>query len=275
MRKNFLTYDEHSAFNEIVFENRNKEYGAYVLRAEANATLQKAFLVGMAFFAVLAVTPLVLAKLSPKPDVISTSGPYVIEEVDEPIDTPIKKETIVVPPKQEPVKTQNLTVPEPKKDNLVTKEEIINPKENDAVVSTETRPGQSVENPNAHVDNTPKTDGGKVDSTPKIDANAIPARVDIEADFSGGINAFRNKVTENFDTSVVESESGEVIKGTITFVVETDGTISNVKVNGANTDFNKEAEKTIKKIKGKWNPAKLQGEKVRSYFRLPISMQFE
>ena len=89
----------------------------------------------------------------------------------------------------------------------------------------------------------------------------------MEADFLGGINAFRNKVNENFDTSSVESESGEVIKGTITFVVETDGTISNVKVNGANADFNKEAEKTIKKIKGKWNPAKLQGEKVRSYFR--------
>lgn len=275
MRKNFLTYDEHSAFNEIVFENRNKEYGAYALRAEANATLQKAFLVGMAFFAVLAATPLVLAKLSPKPDVITTSGPHVIENVDEPEDTPIKKDPIVVPPKQEPEKTQNLTVPEPKKDNLVTKEEIIDPKVNDAVISTTTSPGKSVDNPNAHVDNTSKTDGGKIDTTPKIDANAIPAKVDVEADFLGGINAFRNKVNENFDTSSVESESGEVIKGIITFVVETDGTISNVKVNGANADFNKEAEKTIKKIKGKWNPAKLQGEKVRSYFRLPISMQFE
>jgi hypothetical protein len=40
-------------------------------------------------------------------------------------------------------------------------------------------------------------------------------------------------------------------------------------------DFNKEAEKTIKGIKGKWNPAKFQGENVRSYFRFPISMQFE
>ena len=39
--------------------------------------------------------------------------------------------------------------------------------------------------------------------------------------------------------------------------------------------FNKEAEKTIKGIKGKWNPAKFQGENVRSYFRFPISMQFE
>ena len=44
----------------------------------------------------------------------------------------------------------------------------------------------------------------------------------------------------------------------VTFVVERDGTISNIKVSGANTDFNKEAEKNNKRIKGKWNPAKFQ-----------------
>ena len=79
----------------------------------------------------------------------------------------------------------------------------------------------------------------------------------------------------NFDTSVVGSESGEVIKAVVTFVVERDGTISNIKAAGANADFNKEAEKVIKSIKGKWNPAKLGGQNVRSYFRFPISMQFE
>ena len=151
MRKNFLTYDEHSAFNEIVFENRNKEYGAYALRAEANATLQKAFLVGMAFFAVLAATPLLLAKLNKVPINNDKHGYREVTYIDE---TEKEKEVekikpIVVPPKQEPVKTQNLTVPEPKKDNLVTKEEIINPKVDDAVISTTTSPGKSVDNPNA------------------------------------------------------------------------------------------------------------------------------
>ena len=61
----------------------------------------------------------------------------------------------------------------------------------------------------------------------------------------------------------------------MTFVVERDGTISNVKAVGANADFNRESEKVIKSIKGKWNPAKLGGQNVRSYFRFPISMQFE
>ena len=274
MSKNFLTYDEHKALNEIVFENRNKQYGAYVLRAEANQTLQKAFFVSMTFFAVLAATPLLIAKLSKTPESKTGEITHIITVIpDEPEVPHVQKVTPTVV-KPETVKTQNLTVPEPKKDNLVTKEEIINPKVTDAVISTTTSPGKSVDNPNAYIDTTPKTDT-HVDTTPKVDPNAILPVVDVEADFSGGINAFRNKVSENFDVSAVNSDSGEIIKGTVTFIVEKDGTISNIKVNGANADFNKEAEKTIKKIKGQWNPAKFQGQKVRSYFRLPISMQFE
>jgi protein TonB len=97
----------------------------------------------------------------------------------------------------------------------------------------------------------------------------------VEANFNGGIEGFRNKVLNNFDTTVVTSESGEIVKAVVTFVVERDGSISNIKASGVNADFNKEAEKVIKNIKGKWNPAKLGGQNVRSYFKFPISMQFE
>ena len=69
--------------------------------------------------------------------------------------------------------------------------------------------------------------------------------------------------------------TGEVAKTTIIFIVEKDGTISEVKATGPNADFNREAIKTIKSVKGKWVPAKLNGENVRSYFKFPISMQFE
>lgn len=273
MSKNFFIYDQHQALNEIVFEKRNKQYGAYVLRSEANKTMQKAFFVGITFFAVLAAAPLMIAKLTKVPVKKNTENAHIITIIpDDRVMPHIQKMT--PPVVKEIVKTQNLTVPEPKKDNLVTKEEIINPIVKDAVISTETKDGKSVENQNPTVDSTPKTDAPK-ETTPKVDPNAISLSVDVEADFSGGINAFRNKVSENFDTSAVNSESGEIIKGVVTFIVEKDGTISNIKVNGVNADFNKEAEKTIKKIRGQWNPAKLQGQKVRSYFRMPISMQFE
>lgn len=275
MSKNFFTYDPHQALNEVVFEKRNKEYGAYALRNEANVVLKKALFIGVGLFGLLAMTPLLINTLKPKAAETPVFVPINLKNVDRPDDRIEKPEPRVIPPKAPvQVKTQSLTPPTPTRDAV--KEETINQKVDDAVISTTTTPGVAVTNPNQHV--TAGTENGKeiVKETPaKPNPNDIIRDVDVEADFIGGVNAFRTKVLQNFDSSVVENETGEVVKAVVTFVVERDGTISNIKVSGANTDFNKEAEKTIKGIKGKWNPAKFQGENVRSYFRFPISMQFE
>ena len=275
MSKNFFTYDPHQALNEVVFEKRNKEYGAYALRNEANVFLKKALFIGVGLFGLLAMTPLLINTLKPKAEKTTIYVPINLKNVDRPDDRIEKPEPRVIPPKAPvQVKTQSLTPPTPTRDAV--KEETINQKVDDAVISTTTTPGVAVTNPNQHV--TAGTENGKeiVKETPaKPNPNDIIRDVDVEADFIGGVNAFRTKVLQNFDSSVIENETGEVVKAVVTFVVERDGTISNIKVSGTNTDFNKEAEKTIKGIKGKWNPAKCQGENVRSYFRFPISMQFE
>ena len=275
MSKNFFTYDPHQALNEVVFEKRNKEYGAYALRNEANVVLKKALFIGVGLFGLLAMTPLLINTLKPKAAKTNIYVPINLKNVDRPDDRIEKPEPRVIPPKAPvQVKTQSLTPPTPTRDAV--KEETINQKVDDAVISTTTTPGVAVNNPNQHV--TAGTENGKeiVKEPPaKPNPNDIIRDVDVEADFIGGVNAFRTKVLQNFDSSVIENETGEVVKAVVTFVVERDGTISNIKVSGANTDFNKEAEKTIKGIKGKWNPAKFQGENVRSYFRFPISMQFE
>lgn len=275
MSKNFFTYDPHQALNEVVFEKRNKEYGAYALRNEANVFLKKALFIGVGLFGLLAMTPLLINTLKPKAEKTTFYVPINLKNVDRPDDRIEKPEPRVIPPKAPvQVKTQSLTPPTPTRDAV--KEETINQKVDDAVISTTTTPGVAVTNPNQHV--TAGTENGKeiVKETPaKPNPNDIIRDVDVEADFIGGVNAFRTQVLQNFDSSVIENETGEVVKAVVTFVVERDGTISNIKVSGTNTDFNKEAEKTIKGIKGKWNPAKFQGENVRSYFRFPISMQFE
>ena len=275
MSKNFFTYDPHQALNEVVFEKRNKEYGAYALRNEANVFLKKALYIGVGLFGLLAMTPLVIANLKPKAIENPVFVDINIKDLNLPEDVVERPIPRVIPPKAPvQVKTQSLTPPTPTRDAV--KEETINQKVDDAVISTTTTPGVAVTNPNQHV--TAGTENGKeiVKETPaKPNPNEIVKNVDVEADFIGGVNAFRTKVLQNFDSSVIENETGEVVKAVVTFVVERDGTISNIKVSGTNTDFNKEAEKTIKGIKGKWNPAKFQGENVRSYFRFPISMQFE
>ena len=98
--------------------------------------------------------------------------------------------------------------------------------------------------------------------------------VDQEAEFPGSLNSFRNKIAENFDNSAMEGGEG-TLKTTVTFIVERDGSISDVKASGSNSDFNSEAVRTVKSIRTKWVPAKINGQPVRQRFRLPLTMNFE
>lgn len=104
-----------------------------------------------------------------------------------------------------------------------------------------------------------------------VDPNKIYTEADQSAEFPGGINSFRNKISKSFDTSVMKGGEG-VITTTISFVVERDGSFSDVKAEGLNTDFNAEAIRAIKSIKNKWIPAKIGGENVRFLYKFPITM---
>ena len=58
------------------------------------------------------------------------------------------------------------------------------------------------------------------------------------------------------------------------FIIDRDGSITNVTANGTNESFNKEAIRAITKIKTKWIPAKINGELVRYRFRIPLNLDF-
>jgi len=94
--------------------------------------------------------------------------------------------------------------------------------------------------------------------------------VDQQAEFAGGMEKFRSMFNGSFDNSSVKNEG--IYKTTITFIVERDGSISDVKASGPDYDFNRESERTIKSIKGKWNPAKINGYPVRSRLRFPVTI---
>ena len=128
-------------------------------------------------------------------------------------------------------------------------------------------------------ENTPQYDdtfanieGAKIVDKP-LDTEEIHTSVDVEADYGdGGLNGFRTKVMENFDSEAVQGEG--VLTTTVTFVVKSNGTVSQVKATGSNADFNREAERVVRSIKG-WKPAKKGGFNVRSYYSLPLKMKFE
>lgn len=270
--KNFLTSDQDFRFNEILFENRNKNYGAYVLRNQEGLILQKSLLIGVAFFAAMAITPLLINSFSTK-EAIPTEAPtgHVLKRVDQAPEKTPEVVKPIVPPK---VNTYDSRLAIPTK-NAVEVKPLTKAEKADAApgISTDlgNPPATVISPPNVDV---PTVKAPDVAAVPKTVDNSPAIIVDVEASFNGGINSFRNKVVNNFNTGDFEG-SGEIMRTTVSFIVEKDGTISNIKASGSNSQFNFEAEKTIRNIKGKWIPAKLNGENVRSYFKFPISMQFE
>ena len=113
-----------------------------------------------------------------------------------------------------------------------------------------------------------------VEVKPQVSETQVYTEVEQQAEYPGGLNAFRSKVGSEFDQGVMDGDEGTV-KTEVSFVVERDGSITDVKANGPNSTFNAEAIRTVKSIRTKWTPAKINGKAVRYRYRLPITMNFE
>lgn len=264
-------------FNEVLFEHRNKQYGAYVLRNESDRILTKALFIGVSILAAVSLTPLIANAFKSEPIALPNGVEINLKD-------PVIPDDVIIPPKPQPV--PQTTQPEVKTFDSSVK----TPSRNAPDTNTEKIPDDAVAGltnnfkadpaPPHYVPTAPTINTGPV-SVPApqrsevkpVDGNAISVVVDVEANFVGGLDSFRNKVMNNFDGSGFDS--GEVMKTMVTFIVEKDGTISGIKADGKDVDFNSEAMRTIKSIKGKWVPAKVNGQPVRSYFKFPISMKFD
>lgn len=272
-------YDNIS-LDEIVFENRNKEYGAYDLRTTYPKLLTKAFIIGTILFLIMALSPLIYSTIKrlTAPDAVEVKADLVnILDEDPIVELPKEEEPPPPPPPKEEPPVQEViqnVVPEPVK---APKVETPPPP---ITKQLETTTGlNNVEGVKTPVYTPPPPPPGPSKSTtvevkPQVSETQVYTEVEQLAEFKGGINAFRSKVSNSFDTSVMEGDEGKVTTE-ITFVVERDGNITDVKAKGSNADFNAEAIRTIKSIRDKWSPAKINGQAVRYRFRLPLTMQFE
>lgn len=111
------------------------------------------------------------------------------------------------------------------------------------------------------------------DKNTLIDFNKVYEQPDEMPDFPEGILVFRTKFQNAIALDSFRSENGEGnLKGLITFVVERDGTMTDLKVTGSNEKFNAEVKKAVRSIKEKWKPGKIKGETVRSRYRIPLTI---
>lgn len=283
---NETAYNENLSLDEIVFEHRNKEYGAYDLRRRYPRFLTRAFVIGTIIFSIFAIAPLVIMKIKQMNAKAKTEVDAKLVNVlqeDKIIEAPKEEEAAPPPPPPPKVEAPKVeviqnVVPEPKKAPKV--ETPPPPITKQLETTTGLHNQEGVKAPSYTPPPPPPSTGTKAatvevkPAAPAVSQTEVYTEVEQLADFPGGINAFRGKVSENFDTSAMSGGEG-TLKTEVTFVVERDGSITQVKATGSNSDFNREAERTIKSIRTKWTPAKINGQPVRYRFRLPLTMNFE
>lgn len=103
--------------------------------------------------------------------------------------------------------------------------------------------------------------------------NPIKNKEETLPEFPGGINAFRTEVVNNVDLSRFKYD--QAFRLEITFVVERDGTIQEVKLaqSSGNKQFDDMVLRAFTRVKKKWKPATVYKQNVRYRFRMPLAFQ--
>lgn len=257
---------------DLVFEDRNKAYGAYDLRKTYKKRLTVA-LVCTAAVALLALGGSLLASSlkknsSSKLDIKAIELTNIDQEEEKKPEPPPPP-----PPKQEPpkVEMQKFTPPKIVKDEEVKKEDI--PPETKeletAKIDVQTQEGiEEVAAPAV-------IDEGKqvIEEKKEEDENKVFEKVEVEAAFPGGEREWKKYLERNLDANVpVENGAAE---GTYTvivqFIVDKEGNISDVKsLTDKGYGMEEEAMKIIKRGP-KWTPAVQNGRNVKAYRKQPIT----
>lgn len=262
---------------DMVFEGRNKKYGAYQLRSENPKTTTKAVIIGVLLFSAAIAAP-VLIKMGGLADAAEEEVEVVeMIEIEEPIEEPVE---IPKPPEIKQVTAPKSIVDEVKFKPLVAvkKEEVpeIPPNNKDFETADPGKKTQEGDPDQGKVNIDVETGTANKDQEVTEDPNAIynSAGLQVQPDFPGGVAAFLKGVHKNFNTPELDRDLE--VRVIVSFVVEKDGSITNVKAaRDPGYGLGKEAERAVKAIKQKWSPGIQNGKAVRSTFTLPIKVSIK
>lgn len=96
------------------------------------------------------------------------------------------------------------------------------------------------------------------------------------AEFPGGHQAFVKEILKYFHTSALVKADIMKAKAVATFVVDTDGSMVDIKIESYEYKMVKdEFLRTLKMIKTKWIPAENNGKKIRSLMRQPLTFSLQ
>ncbi|MBC7862334.1 MAG: energy transducer TonB [Bacteroidia bacterium] len=252
-------------FNNLVFEKRNKNYGAFAIRQSYNGTAIKSTLItGGAFLALVIILALLAGGGTITNDTDMGSNDQKILSAT-PVDNTPKEELKPKPASNAAARASNIFIAS--NSPLVDTTIKFNPDAN--VVGKSLNPlanGTSITDTSTVVTTNTVVTTATVAVTPKVAklyADKMPA-------FKGDIRIFIR------DNIVFPQEAIEVgVDGTVyvQFIVEEDGSITNAKiVKKLGLGCDEQAISVVKKMP-KWEPGMDKGEPVKVIFNLPIKFK--
>lgn len=267
-------------FLDILFDGRNKEYGAYELRVTYSKRMWQAITVTfLLFLLIFAGAYLKNSYAKKNNEIVKISGEVSITaipdepEKESPPPPPPPIENVPPPPQ---VQTIKLTTP-----IIVDNDKVVEPPPTqdqlaEARISNITQEGVKenfIAMPPAQID------GNRgiipVIKKPEPEMDIIEKEVTTEASYLGGAAAWRTFLERNLRGEVPVENGAEPKNYTviIQFVVDKDGSISDIKpLTKLGYGMEDEAIRVIKKS-GKWRPAVKSGKEVKAYRKQPITFQ--
>jgi len=262
---------------DLIFEGRNKDYGAYELRKTYNKRLTTA-LIGTAAVCLLLFVFYFLGNAMGGDD---DKDQLVVQDVqleeikeqkkDEPPPPP-------PPPKPEPPKIETVKFTPPKivKDEEVKEDE--KPPEIEKLEETKIGTINQEGLKDEGIVAPPVSDEGKgVVEAPKKeeeDWDKTFTKVEIESEYPGGASAWQRYLNKNlrYPQEAIDNE----VQGTVVvqFIVDKGGNVSDVEAISGPKELRDEAVRVIKKS-GSWTPAVQNGRQVKSYKKQPIVFRLE
>ena len=270
---------------EMVFAGKNKEYGAYQLRKGTSGRNIKALLILVIAAALVGgflawkvieqkqaeeqqayMEAMELAKLQQQAKKEEKKKEPVKPKVEMKKEIPVARET------------QKFTAPVIKKDELVKEENQVKQmdKLDDKVaVGTENKEGVKDRTVEA-VRNDIAVAASPPPPAPKPEvATKIFDVVEEMPSFPGGNGALMSYLASNIKYPVVAQENGVQGRVIVSFVVERDGSISDVRVaRSVDPSLDREAQRVVKSMP-RWKPGKQNGSAVRVKYTVPVVFRLQ
>lgn len=248
---------------DILFEHRNKAYGAYALRKNYNQRLQLALIISLG-----AALVLVLINFGKEAVPGQTPVPpdLVIHTVNFTKNKPREAEPSrarIQPPRRQTTYVSRIAIVDDRQRVDVPTKDQIDP----SSVSAENVSG--IESARAVEPIHPESTGGNPKGTQDETEERVVFRQS-DAQFPGGIESFKKFLTKNLvtpDDLQVEEKKTVLVR----FKVDVDGSISNTEILQSGGDkYDREVLRVLHKMP-KWVPATQNGVKVATWFTQPVS----